>query len=85
MTTTDDVRFNFAMHVSLQPVRMGISERGNKLGPALEEFDRWLAEYTRQQREEAWAQGYADGQDSVYTAVDGWPNPDIKNPYRTES
>lgn len=49
------------------------------------EFQQWLAEYTRQQREEVWGQGYADGQDSIYTAVDEWPNPDIKNPYRSES
>ena len=41
-------------------------------------FDRMIAEV----RAEAWAEGYAAGQDSIYTATDEWPNPACVNPYR---
>lgn len=75
--TTDEVRMAYGDSQCLD-----MDDPAHSQGcPQDEEFDRWLAEYTRQQREEAWAQGYADGQDSIYTAVDEWPNPDITNPY----
>lgn len=45
---------------------------------AQETFDRWLNE----ERAKAWSEGYADGQDSIYTSTNEWPNPDIRNPYR---
>lgn len=42
------------------------------------EFLNWLNE----ERAKVWSEGYAAGQDSIYTSTNEWPNPDIRNPYR---
>lgn len=54
--TTDDVQFSYAMHEALAPVRMGVRDRGDKLGPSLDAFDRWLNE----ERAKVWEQVRAE-------------------------
>lgn len=49
------------------------------------EFDRWLAEYTRQQREEGWVRGVRDAFHESVEAGDYWTPGDLVNPYRAES
>lgn len=46
----------------------------------MEEFDRWL----NLVKAEAWSEGYAGGQDSVYTGHNEFVNESIKNPYRQD-
>lgn len=58
--STAAVRFIFAMGVS--------SEKWNgQKGTAKEDFDRWLEEYTRQECEKAWDEGFAAGEALYWT------------------
>lgn len=39
------------------------------------------SDWLRKVKADAWSEGYAGGQDSIYTATSEWPTPDIRNPY----
>ena len=81
--TTDEVRINY---IGTTP-ELAADKPWMEHRPA--EFDRWLAEYTRQQREEAWDDGYeARGEEESSVRLEyGMEFSDTaENPYRrTES
>lgn len=57
--------------------------KANDLTPFHQEFDEWLAEYTRQQREEAWDEGVVAGFSNGTRGEAA--HRDIVNPYRKET
>ncbi len=68
--TTEEVRERFVDGFPMDTWMVARQE-------AVADFDRWL----RARDAQKWAEGYAAGQDSIYTSVHEWPNPDITNPY----
>ena len=77
--STDDVRFEYAMHKSVVNSRISENGQGTKLGIHFDEFDRWLQTV----KAEAWDEGFDSGH---YVNDDESRDCDCRNnPYTKEN
>lgn len=74
----DDIRFVYSTNSGLLNSRAWDESTEDAARRLSAQFDRWLAEYTRQQREEAYDEGWLER--SLVVDVPVW-----ENPYEVES